>query len=292
MFTWRNWLPAILAASLNLGWTASAAGEEMPPLTAPAAEATAEAPWWSWNDMDREQKMIAVNTAGALGILGWGFLNWDYGDNSFTMSSEGWFGADTRYGGADKLGHFWSTYAAAQGLSYLYDRWGYDRDEASWLGALSSWGLMTLMEVGDGFSTHGFAYEDLVMNSVGAAASYALYKYPDLARKLDFRIEYDFSFNQPDIFTDYEHIKYLAAVKLDGFEATRSNPWQYLELHLGYYTRGYHDWWKDKERNLYFGVGLNISKLFKDRSYTKTSTLFRYLQLPYTYIAVEHNFDD
>jgi len=235
-----------------------------------------------WTGLSKEQKLKYTNIGATLAITTWGITNWDYGKQSPQATSEGWFGDDTKSGGADKLGHLYSSYVTDRALTSLYESWGYPHDQAAIYGAWSTFGLMSMMELGDSFSPeNGFSYEDFIMNGVGTYLGYVLETNPDLARKLDLRIEY-LPGKKTDIFTDYENSKYLVALKFDGFDSIQSKVLKQLELHLGYYTRGYDDINADKERNLYIGIGLNLSKLFRDRSYNKTATFLNYYQVPNT----------
>ncbi len=181
-------------------------------------------------------------------------------------------------------------------FSYVYRRWDYEPQKANSLGALSSLGLQSLMEVGDAFSGgFGFSYEDALMNVAGAGTAYVLGRYPALARKVDFRLEYrpnTFSDLTSDILTDYDSQRYLLALKLDGFDALHDSYLGYLELHAGYFAEGYEEFNPglpdNRKRNLYFGVGLNVSKLV--RKYADTS-VFDYIQVPYTTGGVEKSLD-
>jgi hypothetical protein len=96
------------------------------------------------------------------------------------------------------------------------------------------------------------------------------------------------SFESKDVITDYESMKYLIALKAEGFDFV-SNPYlKYAELHLGYYTRNYAGGYSDQsERIVYLGVGLNLSKLTREYGYAKTSRVLNYYQLPYSYVPLE-----
>jgi hypothetical protein len=109
--------------------------------------------------LTRGQKNLLLNV-GVLGVVFlYGLWKWDYGQNSFSRAHEGWFGRETEYGGADKFGHFWSSYVMSHLFSYVYRKWGYTDREANLYGALSSLGFRTFMELADGFSpSQGFAY--------------------------------------------------------------------------------------------------------------------------------------
>lgn len=255
----------------------------------------------SWNNLTKENKALAVNAAMFGTVLAFGAINWDYGASNIYLKDEGWFGANTKYGGADKLGHFYSTFVVSDILGYLYRDWGYLPHKAAALSSVSSWMLMGLMELGDGTSNeHGFSTEDIVMNTLGALTSYASQTNSKFDELIDFRVQYDPNVSPGDILTDYGNLKYIAALKLNGFDGIKkiNNLTQYLEFHVGYYTRGYTSRERaaginEKERNLYAGVSLNFSRFFEKKDYRKLSKLTEYIQLPYTSVPVAtKNFND
>jgi hypothetical protein len=148
------------------------------------------------------------------------------------------------------------------------------------------------MEIADGFSpSQGFSYEDTVMNLLGCGFGYIRGEYPDLARKIDFRLEYTPKFDSEDlkIGTSYERQKYLIVAKADGFDFIENPYLRYLELHLGYSAHGYDHYEKkgpdDRHRHLYAGLGINVSKILQ--KYVK-ATVLDYIQLPYT--SIHHGF--
>lgn len=239
-------------------------------------------------DFTPSQKAWALNIGTGLFITTWGVLFWDYGQNSPRIGHERWFQNDTKEGGADKLAHAYTNYALVHGFAYLYESWGYHPDKAALYGALSSFGGMAFMEVGDSFSDFGFSYEDLIMNTIGSGLGYLTCKYPQISRKVDFRIEYVPNLQNSDIFTDYSHQKFLMAVKLDGFDWIRNRALKYLDLHFGYFARGYSEQKADKNRTLYVGVGVNLSKLFDRLSYPRISRFLNFYQVPYTYVSGKH----
>jgi len=237
------------------------------------------------SDLTKEKKVLAVNFGGMAFITAYGLAKWDYFDRSPHAKPEGWFGQNDDEGGADKLGHLWSSHAVADSLAHLYQGWGYEPEQAMFNGALSSFAIMGFMELGDSFSDYGFSYEDMLMNTVGSASSYLLYKYPALDEKIDLRWEYIPKFDEADFFTDYQNSKYLVAVQLDGFDEIRDTPLSYLELHMGYYIRGFDTRAPDRERNVYVGVGLNVGKLLARAGCGSFCSMFHYYQAPYTYVS-------
>jgi len=242
--------------------------------------------------LTRGQKTLLLNVGAMAVIAAYGAAQWDYGQDSFDVDNEGWFGPDTKYGGMDKLGHFWSSYALSHLISYAYRKWGYTEAEANLYGVLSNLGIETFMEVADGFSSQGFSYEDLVANVAGSAVAYVWGKYPSLARKIDFRMEYTPEFSSDDLGfpTNYGNQKFLIAVKADGFDAIKNPYLRYLELHGGYYTRGYEDYEPNgpdhRRRTVFVGLGINVNKLVRMIWDTR---VFDYIQIPYTSINLDIN---
>jgi hypothetical protein len=251
---------------------------------------SSEEPPGEWS---KEKKAWVTNIATGAGIITYGVFFWDYGQRSPAFKSEGWFSENTKYGGADKAGHSFSSYLTADLFSGLYRQWGYEEPAAVRLGSVSSFSIMTLMEVGDSFSSYGFSYEDFLANTSGAALSYLLGQNKSLSRKIDFRVEYLPSKsmrngNVDDLLTDYTGMKHLLALKINGFEAAQNNLLKYLELQFGFYTRGYLGsdlkYYDEKSQDLYVGIGLNMIEILKRLSFKNTSRAFHYYQMPSTYL--------
>ena len=246
--------------------------------------------------LSKEDKALLLNAAAATAVLTWGVLEWDYGERSPHTGNEGWFGKDTPEGGVDKFGHMYFTYALSHLFSYQYKRWGYDQEQAIRIGCLSSLGIQTLIEIGDSFSSYGFSYQDELFNIVGAAIGYVMVKYPEVSRKIDFRLEYDpfkGGEHKRDITTDYRRQKFILAAKMDGFDAFKDTHLKYFELQVGYYARGYDDYdpgagHDSRRRTIYVGVGLNIGKILEPFWETK---IFNYIQVPYTYVPLDFHLD-
>ncbi|MCF8113292.1 MAG: YfiM family protein [Desulfotignum sp.] len=234
------------------------------------------------SSLPREKKVLLANAAGLTAITGWGIANWDYFSTTPSARKEGWFSSNTKEGGADKLGHFYASYAMSHLLAHTYENWGYTRKKGLRLGAISSFAIMNWMELGDSFSDYGFSYEDFTMNALGCAAAWFIGYRPELAEKIDFRVEYRPEFDTVDAFTDYENLKFLTAVKLDGFDQITHPVLKYVELHLGYYARGFPDDALSR-RTLYVGIGVNLSRILNEFSLKKLSALVKFIQIPYTY---------
>jgi hypothetical protein len=62
---------------------------------------------------------------------------------------------------------------------------------------------------------------------------------------------------------------------------------------VGYYAQNYSQTIPDeRERNVYVGIGLNLSRVFSDLSYRKTARVFNYLQLPGTYADLDKDLNE
>jgi hypothetical protein len=233
------------------------------------------------------------------GITYLGIQSWDWGSSSFNMNSEGWFGMDTGSGGADKLGHLYTTYLMSEWLTYSLEQSTHQPKESALYGSLFGWGLFLYIEIFDGYSNdHGFSTEDLVMNSIGAGFSYLKSTQPWLQDKIDLRVEYLPSPGMKGVhpMTDYSGYKYLAVVKPAGFKSVKNSFLKYFEFHLGYYTRGFKKedtpYFDQRESTLYTAISINLSELiFKniDPKYHNTAqpidSFFQYYQVPGIYAA-------
>ncbi len=306
-------LPGMLSSSVSLAegelWDAPAKATAWLPtpsvvlnLTDQVEESTPEkSVWQSMADWPREKKVIALNVATIGVITAIGFAGWDYGSHSFRAVDEGWFDSDTAYGGADKLGHVFTTYALASAYNQIYQHWGYPENDAILLGAASSWVTMSVIEIGDGFSkSQGYSWQDEVMNTVGAGMAYLRHRFPAIRERVDFRWEW---FPSPaarsgerfDILTDYSGQKFLFAFKLDGWLRTGSPILKALELQVGYYTRGFvsgdDDDFDGKHRYGYVGLGLNVTYLLERLTGHRAYNVFDYYQVPYTYLPTKWEYE-
>jgi len=272
-----------------MAFVSSVSGETMDRRDPEAASAANEV---STGTVDRSGRNRAVLTTAAIGVAGvtaWGVLNWDYFSRKPHAKSEGWFGKNTDDGGMDKLGHCYGTYVMSHGIASLYEHWDFEREEAALYGSLTSFAIMGYMEFGDSFSDYGFSYEDMVFNTIGALMGYVLYVHPELSNKIDLRWQFGLEPKQSDFLTDYSNSRFLLALKLNGFESMQKSWLRHIELQVGYYTEGFDEPAEENRRHPYVGVGFNFTDLLRRHGYGKTSTAFRYIQLPYT--SANYEFD-
>lgn len=256
----------------------------------PVSQEDQEKGWWA--SQPKETKMLYTNLTAAALIGIWGLSEWEYGSAGWNNADEGWFEHDSKYGGADKAGHFWSTYAFSDALTSLYSSWGYAPNRANAYAALSAWSVQTFMELADATSeSQGFSYEDMLSNTAGALASIILHHYPEIDRKIDFRVEYVFENDVNGIFDDYSNHYYSIALKFDGFDVLENTFMKYFELHAGYFTRGYEDDDEDDVRSFYAGISLNLASLLQRNGWHNTGKTLEYLQIPYSVIKATNDID-
>lgn len=240
----------------------------------------------------------------ALGVVLYGATNWwEDSSSEFRVRNEGWFEADSPNGGADKLGHGYSAYVSTRLLTQGFQWAGHSQSQAAQLSAITSAGLLFGVEVLDGFTErYGFSTVDMVMNLTGVGLGLLLAAQPKWDERFDVRLHYWPSaearrLNEYDPVADYSGQTYLWITKTSGFASLATHSWlRYLELALGYGTRGYQPTdalnEQPKERNLYVGLSVNLSLLLNDKVFKGqehyqttqkvTTELLEYLQLPGT----------
>lgn len=232
--------------------------------------------------------------------------------SSFHFSSEGWFAEDSPNGGADKLGHFYSSYLSTRLMAETFEWAGHDPYSAARLAGWTSAAVMFGVEVMDGFTLeYGFSKEDLVMNLGGVGLATLFQLNPELDEKFDLRFMYWRSddadkLGENDPVSDYSGQTYLLITKATGFSALRNKPLlRYLEFAVGYGSRGYQPNPGQfaepfpKERNIYLGLSLNLAELlnttlFRNNATPSTTqkvvnTTLEYLQMPGTALLYEHH---
>lgn len=240
----------------------------------------------------RRGKVAALNLVPA-GLIGlYGVSQWGWGEEGFRFGSEGGFGKDTKYGGADKLGHAWMGYVLSNWYGDMYENFGYSKHEAAKYGTISSLSLLTLVEVADGFTnSHGFSWEDQLANTIGAYMGYLRQRYPRFKESVDFRMEWRPSpaFCDGDVsdpFTDYSGQKYLLAFKPGGILQSDNKFLRAVELQAGYYTRGFQEGdgkhFDRQSRHVFVGIGLNVTNLVQRMTGSRAKGVFDYVQVPFT----------
>ncbi|MGV3768417.1 MAG: DUF2279 domain-containing protein [Sphingobium phenoxybenzoativorans] len=220
------------------------------------------------------------------------------GGKKFHFQNEGFFGKNTINLGLDKLAHAYDTYLFAEILRARIDRkTGGEARGSAVTAALLASGLMLYGEVYDGLKkSSGFSWQDVVMNTSGAAFSIIRNEVPGLKEKLDFRVLVT---PNSDVYTfdgtrHFRQQRYLAAFKLAGVEKFKKTPLRLVELHMGYMASGFTA--RERERGdplkhrIFFGIGLNVGELLFGSTSTRAGraarSVLNYVQVPYTAVHV------
>jgi hypothetical protein len=232
---------------------------------------------------------------GTILITAWGMHFWEWFERPLHFQSEHGFSSRSSTGGADKLGHFLTSAVFSDLLSWRLSQAGFSPMRSALFGAVSAMALMTWIEVGDGTSAYGFSMEDLLADFLGVLFSFARQVIPHAEDLLDARVSYwptSEYFESGEVVADYSGMKFLLALKLSGMGPLGRSPLRFVELHFGYYSRGFRTFDVNRDnasRHMYFGLGLNLKELLRpvlpEVIRKPTNAILSYYQLPW--IAVE-----
>ena len=220
----------------------------------------------------------------------------DKGHQSYHFADEGWFGADTTYGGADKASHFVDYYIVSKELAKLFVVLGHTPGSARWLGVGVSTLTGLVNEIGDGTTRWGFSAEDLAMDFGGALAA-ALIDAAGAEDLLGFR-RGTASF---DVCCGYSNEIYTADFHLAGAArrlGLNIGPLKYLLLSLTYGTRGYPGDPGDSatQRRVGLEVGLDFKQILDDLNIRRNTwwgyglhVVFDNIRVPFTAVGFRYD---
>lgn len=261
------------------------------------------------DDVATERRAAWITAAGVGTVALYGGAAWWRGELSgnFRIGHEGWFGQNTYAGGADKLGHGFSTYLGTRLMASAYEAAGQDKEVALRHAVSVTAGTLMAVEVLDGFSKrYRFSPEDAVMNLLGIGLGWTMERNPDLDRLIDVRVRYRRSeeareTQTRDPIADYSGQTYLVVLKGAGIPSLAALPgMRYLELAAGYGSRGYRPELPGAEprRYNYFGISINVAEVLRatvfddapptSRSGRIAEGTLEYLQLPGTAALAAH----
>jgi len=210
---------------------------------------------------------IALTAAGFLTSLT------DSSLQSFRFTNEGWFGANTYAGGADKAAHFVNYTILSKELAYMYQKLDYSKSASIWLG----FGMSVLegltRKFGDGFNKYGFSLGDATMDILGSGAS-ALILATGTEDLFNFRNGFLLPMSTetccavPGKGRDYSDKLYTADLKLAGVSrrlGLNIGPLRYLLFSVTYGSKFYPSGPPDlRERQVGFEIGLNFEEILND----------------------------
>jgi hypothetical protein len=178
----------------------------------------------------------------------------------FNVDTEGFFGANTGLGGADKAAHFVDYYLITKEFRPLFQSLGFSEAESRWLAFGTAVAGGVVNEIADGFTKYGFSPEDIAMDVLGAGTALLV-----SATRTHDLVGFRTSHLTPDT---YEHDVYSMDLKLAGVaDRLRIDlgPLRYLLLSVTYGTKGYPNGpLEQRERQVGFEVGLNLEAILND----------------------------
>ena len=228
---------------------------------------------------DLGKRNIALIAGGSALVGAYAYHAWwrEGFSGQFHRITEGGFGKDAEFMGIDKLGHMYSGYVGTRLMSPLFETIGNSPESSRRLAAWTTWGVMTGIEVLDGFSkSYSFSHEDFIANTVGVLFGYAAESNPAFDDLVDFRLFYRQSpLSNFDPIGDYPGQRYFLVAKAEGVPAFRNVPvLKYLEVGVGYGAPGVDtpDEWKlwdfaQRRREVFWMVSLNLSRVIADAFY-------------------------
>jgi hypothetical protein len=259
--------------------------------SAPLEPAEDELPRWAFLERHRLLFSTLVPIAAIGGVMANSLIGYDT-DHGFQVHHEGFFGRNTVNGGADKASHLTDYFIVANLFEDVYRMLGHsERAAILWgFGLAVATGLAN--EVSDGFTRHGFSWEDLAMDATGAMAAslVSLTRTKDLLGMRTSHLPSD----------SYTHDVYSADLKLSGLAkrlGLNIGPLRWLLFSVTYGSKGYRVSPPiEKQRQIGLEIGLNLQQILNDVG-VRRSTWWGYslhlladnVRFPYT--AVGMRFD-
>jgi hypothetical protein len=249
--------------------------------------------------------MSALLTAGVLAGSAVSVLWSGHEHTGFNFANERWFGEASYAGGADKASHFVFYNGLSRGLGVAYQDLGYAKDKAVTMAFATAVAAGLIVEIGDGLTVFGFAWEDFAMDTLGAGAA-ALITHYDMDDTIGFRFG-TVSAEQPDpccrtpgIGKDYSEEIYTADLKLVGFARRlnlRPGPARFLLVSMSYGSKGYRYSPPDfRQRNIGIELGLNIPEILTVAGVPDNKWwgqliygFFNFFRVPFTSIGVYYD---
>src|SRR5215470_17157096 len=249
-----------------------------------------------------------------------GYLQWWKRADSepWHFANERWFQEDTYAGGSDKMSHFYYGTIGEEALTAAYQKLGHPPDQARLLAFLNTVLGAVVVEVGDGFTSYGFSWEDATATTAGAAAS-TLVGAHNLRDTIGFRFGFlptaeplpssgpphatppqglgvaiqPFALRSAQIQPGYTYEIYTADLKLVGFLPrvhVRPGFARYFLFSATYNTRGYTEAPPEfRQRNIGIEIGINFAEICRGLGLSEKTwwgqsiiQFFEHFRVPYT----------
>jgi hypothetical protein len=256
----------------------------------PPDQAEAEVPRWAFLERHRLLLTTLVPIAGLALVTANSLIGYST-HNDFQVNAEGWFGPNTTNGGADKASHLVDYFIVASLFADGYRVLGYSENAAIlWgFGLALATGLGN--EVSDGFTRHGFAWEDFAMDVAGATIASVL----SVTHTRDL-----FGMRTSHLpGSTYTHDIYSADFKLSGLGrrlGVNIGPLRWLLLSVTYGSKGYRVSPPiELQRQVGFEVGLNFQQILNDLGVKRNTWwgyslhLIDYVRFPFTAVGMRYD---
>jgi uncharacterized protein YfiM (DUF2279 family) len=243
--------------------------------------------------LERHQRLfsILIPVASVGGVMANSLVGYTK-NQSFEFHKEGFFGHNTTNGGADKASHMTDYFVITNLFTDVYRILGYSELEATLWGFGIAVATGAANEFSDGYTRHGFSWEDLVMDTAGAMAAsiVSLTHTQDLFGMRTSHV--------PGTF--YDNDVYAADLKLSGAGQRLGipiGPLRWLLLSGTYSTKGYRaNPPKEEQRLVGIEIGLNFQQILNDVG-VKKNTWWGYglhlfadnIRFPYTAVGFRYD---
>ena len=246
-----------------------------------------------WEFLERHRLLITalVPIGGLVAVTANSLIGYDT-NHGFRIHHEGWFGANTTNGGADKASHLTDYFVVASVFEDAYRVLGHSEKAAIALGFGSALAAGFANEVSDGFTRHGFSWEDLAMDAAGAATA-SVISATHTRDLLGMRTSH-----LPA--STYSDDVYSADFKISGLGrrlGVNLGPLRWLLLSVTYGSKGYRVLpTTEQQRLVGFEVGFNLQQILNDFGVRRNTWwgyslhLFSdYVRFPYTAIGMRYD---
>ena len=246
-----------------------------------------------WEFLERHQRLfsILIPVASVGGVMANSLVGYTK-NQSFQFHKEGFFGRNTTNGGADKASHMTDYFVISHLFEDVYRMLGFSENEAILWGFGIAVATGAANEFSDGYTRHGFSWEDLVMDTAGAAYA-SLVSFTHTKDLLGMRTSH-----VPGTF--YDNDVYAADLKLSGVGQRLGvpiGPLRWLLLSGTYSTKGYRaNPPKEEQRLVGIEIGLNLQQILNDVG-VKKNTWWGYglhlfadnIRFPYTAVGMRYD---
>ena len=243
--------------------------------------------------------LVAMSAWAALGVQKDDYTPWK-------VTNEKFFGKDTYAGGADKCSHFILSAFLARELGWAYEQQGHPKNQSLALSLGVTVVAGFIQEIGDAFTPYGYAWEDIVADTLGGVTGAAL-SYYDLNDLIGLR--FGFIPNEvpenpccvESLGENYSNEIYSGDLKIAGLaKRMRFNPGpaRFLLLSATYCTKayGFAPARPDRQRNVGLDIGLNLPEILTALKVPQTTwwgeVLYKALnvfRIPFTSFGIRYD---